>query len=55
MFRKKDTVLQFFRVFQTLLNSNFIDAVNTSETGFSLGILKHASGTPCLAQFGVPE
>ena len=23
--------------------------------GFSLGILKHASGTPCLAQFGVPE
>ena len=24
-------------------------------SGFSLGILKHASGTPCLAQFGVPE
>ena len=24
-------------------------------TGFSLGILKHASGTPCLAHFGVPE
>ena len=23
--------------------------------GFSLGILKHASGTHCLAQFGVPE
>ena len=25
------------------------------KSGFSLGILKHASGTPCLAQFGVPE
>ena len=23
--------------------------------GFSLGILKHASRTPCLAQIGVPE
>ena len=25
------------------------------SSGFSLGILKHASGTPCLTQFGVPE
>ena len=25
------------------------------KPGFSLGILKHASGTPCLAQYGVPE
>ena len=23
--------------------------------GFSLEIFKHASGTPCLVQFGVPE
>ena len=30
-------------------------SVNLPHSGFSLGILKHASGTPCLAQFGVPE
>ena len=28
---------------------------NNNSPGFALGILKHASGTPCLVQFGVPE
>ena len=27
----------------------------SNSTGFSLGILKHASGFPSLAQFGIPE
>ena len=37
----------------TVVVSFIIFCVNV--TGFSLGILKHASGTPCLAPLGVPE
>ena len=33
----------------------YIYPIALRTAGFSLGILKHASGTPCLAQFGVPE
>ena len=35
--------------------AHVVNVLNTLQSGFSLGILKHTSGTPCLAQFGIPD
>ena len=41
---------------EKIMKRNKVGSLKTFYiSGFSLGILKHASGTPCLAQFGVPE